>query len=582
MNIFKSPKIAITDSQTDDGATEMLPVCGDYTPTLDESTPVATTPVSSLTVQNDLPKDSIPGPPPQENKEEEREDIEKIPIKPKFFSMNTDQAMNLASEPAEESSGRERLQSEDFEDKVKLLPTWLVGVWKRKSIRRKPPGEEEFGPMDTDVDVTYIQSPYGFIDVRVDNNPTFNPTSGIKLTDKTMAFCGVTTEEQKFVSWHTCINYNPPLKPMNMTVAFKEAMLGTPLVTEDIGKFVHLTETPRVGKQAAGDSNTWQETDLNNTLEEVWEKVDDGNHNKFFAMFRKSKSGKTAFFVVVGTYFGYACGSKNEFCVGRIENNKWVIEQCVNVATEKKDVSEMEFCLPGQMVDWSVIDGTSIVPGDGHLPSLRFAKAGLPTSPTSEENNNLNAWRKEARHHKKLLSPRYVDSKASPDMKKLRKKKEKKRGKTLPSAIPLDQVSDRQAGGGGSGAVSGGGSGGAAGSANPIDSVPGSFPPHSKARNSVVSGSFSPPLAMKKSDSVPGISSAPDGGGGGDGGGKEEGEEEEEEELTDEEIAKRILEHREKNPRQLLPGVVESSELKEDKVQYDTMMRSIWLKLNNK
>ena len=211
------------------------------------------------------------------------------------------------------------------------VPSWLVGKWKRSYIRRAVKSQAAntkdnddgdialLGEPDKTVEVTYLQTPWAFVDIR--RPPVVIETS----TETAMAFAGVTTVDQgdddrtehhnnnndgnnttspPLVNWHACLEMDS--KDMDNKKRWSEAYEGNPRPTEDKGYFQNVSEN-------LGIAHAFLEHDPDNTLEELWIRENDG-HGKFFAATRND----CALLVICGDSFGYANQDTNVYVSGRI------------------------------------------------------------------------------------------------------------------------------------------------------------------------------------------------------------------------------------------------------------------------
>lgn len=170
---------------------------------------------------------------------------------------------------------------------IDLVPHFLRGCWLRRYIKRAA-YDGSMGPEDNSP-VRYIQTPYAFCDVRPLNK---------------MAFAGVTTTESvlppgagqwagggaRRVHWHACHDLDDVI-PTDAEARWSDALAGRPRPTADVGDFLPLE---------GWSGSVWRETDPDHTLEEEWERIDDGG-GQFLAVRRAG-----ALLVVAGRWFGYA------------------------------------------------------------------------------------------------------------------------------------------------------------------------------------------------------------------------------------------------------------------------------------
>jgi hypothetical protein len=160
------------------------------------------------------------------------------------------------------------------------------------------------------------------------------------------------------VSWHACHNFDPPVRDQHSH--WDAISAGAPRPTDDVGIFTRLPAR-------AGVSGTlWKEVDPDNTLEEEWERVDDGG-GRFLAV-----QGPGALLVVAGSWFAYARDANADadsvtvatddrhisvYAAGRIDAAAWTVHMSTNVALEgcrltlPHDAAEW-VCLPGSTLPW--------------------------------------------------------------------------------------------------------------------------------------------------------------------------------------------------------------------------------------
>ena len=253
------------------------------------------------------------------------------------------------------------------------VPSFLQGCWARRQIRRAD-DEGRLGPADTSP-VRYVQTPHAFVDVRRD-----------------MAFAGITTTASvlppgagswadgcggaRRIFWHSCHNHG--LDPMEMNYSeecWRMALAGLPRDTEDVGDFLPLE---------GWTGNLWRETDPDGTLEEEWQRVDDGG-GLFLAARRPG-----ALLVVVGGWFGYAedyAGGEEQavttnrgwsaaqqlYASGDITPDGWTVDLCADPALEGSEFPGVA----GESHDWTVLPGsTASWPPQELASPLRFRGAG--------------------------------------------------------------------------------------------------------------------------------------------------------------------------------------------------------------
>eukprot|EP00927_Polykrikos_kofoidii_P074188 TRINITY_DN70165_c0_g1_i1.p1 TRINITY_DN70165_c0_g1~~TRINITY_DN70165_c0_g1_i1.p1 ORF type:complete len:244 (-),score=22.42 TRINITY_DN70165_c0_g1_i1:206-937(-) len=228
-----------------------------------------------------------------------------------------------------------------------LVPAWLLGTWQRSYIRRAKLNDGKYGslgPPDSSVHVRYVQTPWAFVDVR--------RASG--TTEGAMAFAGIATvvlansdpptqSDAPLVRWHACLDMTDPFD--DSAKRWAEADRNTPRPTEDEGYFHHLNE------------NVYRETDPLGSLEEQWEKINDGD-GLFLAARRN-----TALLVVAGEYFGFATQASEEmattFLAGKHPQG-WTIE----ISASDPTLEGSQLLLPGKLSEWHVLRGSTIQLGD--------------------------------------------------------------------------------------------------------------------------------------------------------------------------------------------------------------------------
>ncbi|MFT4977757.1 MAG: hypothetical protein ACI8S6_003664 [Myxococcota bacterium] len=209
------------------------------------------------------------------------------------------------------------------------VPPWLRGTWARRSIlRRSPTGTLDVCAADAGVVVRYIQTPWAFVDVR---RPA--PRRG---PEGILAFAGVTTVADQVVRWHSILNFDTMLP--DPAGAWNDATAGCPRATEDAGWF-----TPQ-------QEPCWLERALDGSLEEVWQKVDDGG-GRFLCLQR----GPTGIVVVVGEHFGAVIddratgGSTCCYVAGRVTAAGWMID--LSATDDAEEGQPLQ--LPGTPEDWT-------------------------------------------------------------------------------------------------------------------------------------------------------------------------------------------------------------------------------------
>jgi hypothetical protein len=282
------------------------------------------------------------------------------------------------------------------------VPGFLQGAWRRRYIRRTIDEHGTLGEPST-APVWYVQTAHAFVDVRARH--------GDRAQGETMAFAGVITAAStlppgagswafgggKRVSWHACHNWDPAVA--DFEARWHAALAdGAPYETEDIGDFVPVE---------AWSGTVWRETDPDRTLEEEWERVDDGG-GRFFAARRGS-----ALLCVAGDHFGFVSDSGERpapgatgtapacfYAVGRVgavgeqqqQGGKgrpvpWRIEMCTEEALEGTTLilpgaSAAEWtCLPGCTLMWPLSEAGDLDDDDavepqeasGHLHGVVFS-----------------------------------------------------------------------------------------------------------------------------------------------------------------------------------------------------------------
>eukprot|EP00966_Prymnesium_polylepis_P149299 3449265-Prymnesium_polylepis.1 len=234
------------------------------------------------------------------------------------------------------------------------VPAFLQGCWIRHYIRRAV-DDGSLGPEDTSP-VRYVQTPHAFCDVR---------------SRSKMAFAGVTTAEPASagggarVHWHACHNLEEETAPTDAEARWTDALAGTPRPTEDVGDFVPLSGC------------VWRETDPGHTLEEEWERIDDGG-GRFLAVRRPG-----ALLVVAGGWFGYAedamlsaPDSPPYYAAGDVTADGWTVVLSTEGELEGKPflgllgaLRDWQHLLPGSTISWE------------ELPSAPAFRSEAPDAP---------------------------------------------------------------------------------------------------------------------------------------------------------------------------------------------------------
>ena len=224
-----------------------------------------------------------------------------------------------------------------------LVPSWLVGTWKRSYIKRANSETGILGEPDSTVEVTYIQTPWAFVDIR---RP---PITIERNKEVAMAFAGMTTVNPRddksntppLVNWHTCLEMDSP--DMDCLERWTHADNGTPKETEDKGYFKDVSKE-------VGISHAFRENDPDNTLEELWIRKDDGD-NQFLAARKDNK----VLLVISGKYFGFADQEKNIFVSGIVSEHK---ELHVEMSASEKSLEGTTLSI--DMKGWKILPGSTI------------------------------------------------------------------------------------------------------------------------------------------------------------------------------------------------------------------------------
>ncbi len=253
-----------------------------------------------------------------------------------------------------------------------MVPKWLTGTWKRTYIRRRrhddkvgiqtktTEDDDHLGDPDSTVDVTYIQTPWAFVDVR----------SKICTSDcskeKPMAFAGVTTVTKEevdgsnsgsilpLVKWHACMDLDEAsIDCKDRWVEAEET--DSPRPTNDVGYFLDVSKK-------IGIDHAYHEYDPDRTYLEQWVRMDGGD-GKFLAV--RNEKG-TQLLVVAGKYFGFANQEDQVFIAGVVKDclyqnsENWVIES--NTSASGIDLKGTIFSLPKlkEGGSWKVLKGSTI------------------------------------------------------------------------------------------------------------------------------------------------------------------------------------------------------------------------------
>lgn len=224
-----------------------------------------------------------------------------------------------------------------------MVPSWLRGTWKRSYIRRVDEKSGLLGGPDSTVDVTYIQTPWAFVDIR--RPPIIiNDSKEVPI-----AFAGVTTVVNEIgkpplVHWHSCLEMNST--DIDCVQRWSEAESGNPRPTDDQGYFENVSED-------VGIPHAFKESDPRKTLEELWVRIDDGDGN--FLSARKDKS----LLVVAGNNFGYADQEKNIFVSGNISKGLgFVIEMSASDTSLEGTVLKLD------KIGWNILPESTLAIDD--------------------------------------------------------------------------------------------------------------------------------------------------------------------------------------------------------------------------
>lgn len=163
------------------------------------------------------------------------------------------------------------------------------------------------------------------------------------------------------VSWHACHNYDPPVSnPAEHWAAIAD---GTPRATEDVGIFTRLP-APHDG---AGATTRWKEVDPDETLEEEWERIDDGG-GRFLAV-----QGPGVLLCVAGSWFAFASDaaataddSPSVYAAGRISDSAWMVSMSTDATLEGQRMVFPRGAagwvrLPGSTLPWPPKDTSMLV-----------------------------------------------------------------------------------------------------------------------------------------------------------------------------------------------------------------------------
>jgi hypothetical protein len=183
-----------------------------------------------------------------------------------------------------------------------------------------------------------------------------------------MAFAGVTTVlvpsdgGPVTVSWHACLNLDPFVP--DSAAAWHAADQGAPRPSGDVGEFAQDALSP--------DGTVWIERDPEpTTLEEVWERVSDGN-GRFLALRRG-----TDVLVVAGQYFGFASDARStgssdgehEYATGHVSLTRgWVVE--ARLGSPRSEKGSQKLTLPGCAAEWVQMPESTM--NSDELPPLAF------------------------------------------------------------------------------------------------------------------------------------------------------------------------------------------------------------------
>jgi hypothetical protein len=200
-----------------------------------------------------------------------------------------------------------------------------------------------------------------------------------------MAFAGVTTvsmnesEACPIVNWHSCHDLAPFKSLAETARAWAAADKNHPLPTEDCGKFLKMPVSTH--------EELYLESDLEDSLEEVWQKVSSGN-GTFLALRCADNAGMpVAFFCVVGNRWAWVDSSLRCYSFGVIEDagSQFLVTHtlsiltgatpeegenkvadslnqmcCISEEIEVTAQSGREFFLPGDARHWEVLPGSTV------------------------------------------------------------------------------------------------------------------------------------------------------------------------------------------------------------------------------
>lgn len=166
--------------------------------------------------------------------------------------------------------------------------------------------------------------------------------------DGTLAFGGITTvvafdaSKPPLVSWHACLDNEATFS--DALDRWAEADAGNPRATGDQGYF---------SKHDGADVYT--EVDPAGSLEERWERIDDGG-GRFLAARRG-----TSIVVLAGSHFAYAhderaSGGFATYVAGRVRSNGWMVE--LAAMGDRPEGSPL--VLPGSGSQWTVLPGSTV------------------------------------------------------------------------------------------------------------------------------------------------------------------------------------------------------------------------------
>jgi len=240
---------------------------------------------------------------------------------------------------------------------ISEVPAWLHGVWHRDYICRSAEPGGTLGSENAAVYVTYVQTPWAFVDIR-------RPKDPVTGSEGTLAFGGVATvapppEDSPaagIVSWHACLSLDP--FEGDSVVKWADAEAGKPQATEDIGVFELKDES----------THTYMEEAPDKTLLQQWVREHDGN-GRFLALRRG-----TSLLVLAGASFAVAHDDRDAdgsgrhmYVAGSVSESHWTID----VSASFRPQEGTELILPGAAEEWLQLFGSTVVLND--LPLLRFA-----------------------------------------------------------------------------------------------------------------------------------------------------------------------------------------------------------------